>query len=185
MAEKRLTNEELAEMLRGGSIGVTEFNDYREENPNQEIDFSDYNFSGLKLAELNLEGPIKLDKTDFAGADLRRASFLGATGFLTSFREADLEEADFTEAIFLGAQCSEARFIHARLDGATFKEAECVATAFDDTSLIVACFEDADLAEASLVNAALEYGVFRGSNILTANFAGAERLDPELRCQLI
>mgnify|MGYP001585042534 CR=1 FL=1 len=33
MAEKRLTNEELAEMLRGGSIGVTEFNDYREENP--------------------------------------------------------------------------------------------------------------------------------------------------------
>ena len=142
MAEKQLTNEELAEMLRKGVAGVKEFNAYAAEGRN------------------------------------------------VCFEKANCEEVNFCEVAFPDARfcevnCTMASFLDAKLNGASFKKATCVATAFTDADLSLVNFEEADLAEACLTGTILEYAIFQDAYIDTANFAGAKRLDPELRCQII
>lgn len=188
MAEQKLSNEELAELLRQGQIAA--FNAYREQFPNQEIDFSGRDFSGLELVEANLECPKELDGADFSKSNLYKAGFCAAEGRNVCFREANCEvasfnEVEFPDAIFIEAQCAETSFIDAELDGASFKNANCAAAVFTDTSLRVANFENADLAEACLAGTTLDQANFKDAYIETANFAKARGLSKELSLQII
>ena len=188
MAEKQLSNEELAALLRQGQVAT--FNAYREQFPNQEIDFSGQDFSGLELVEANLEHPIELGNADFSEANLYKANFCAANGQNVCFREANCEEAcfnevEFPDAVFIEARCAEARLVNAKFDGASFKNADCIAAVFTDTSLRVANFENADLAEACLAGTTLEQANFKDAYIETANFAKPQGLSKELSLQII
>lgn len=89
MSEQQCTNEELAAMLRKGPEGVGEFNAYRGEHPDQEINFSGYDFSDLKLVGVNLEHDMKLNNTNFSDTDLEKANFRSVEGQNLTHKSAD------------------------------------------------------------------------------------------------
>ena len=185
MAEKQLTNEELAELLKKGAEGVKEFNEYRQSHEDHEIDFSGQDFSGMELIEANFEYPMRLENANFSNADLHKANFCAAEGRNIRFFEANCEEVCFDEvkfpdAVFVGADCTEACLRDCCLDGASFKNETCVAAMFTDASLRIANFENTNLAEACLVGTKLEDANFEDAYIETANFAKASGMSREL-----
>ena len=72
---EKMNNNELLELLKIGDIKG--FNEYRKENPEQDINFEGENFDGLDLGGINLRGAILRDCI-FDEADLRWASLWGS-----------------------------------------------------------------------------------------------------------
>ena len=66
---EKMNDKQLLELLKND---VNKFNQYREENPQQEIDFSHEDLSGADLFGADLNG------VDLIGADLRGANLIWA-----------------------------------------------------------------------------------------------------------
>jgi len=87
---------ELEAMLKDD---VSEFNLFRQENPDVEINFDGCDFSGYCLRDVDLSGA-SLVETLFIHANLRRANFSSAKLEGTVFIGSDLTNARFTKARF-------------------------------------------------------------------------------------
>ena len=145
-----VANEEQLAILKQG---VAEWNKWREENPEEEIDLS-----GADLSKANLWNA-KLMGVDLSKADLNLADLSGAI----------LSNADLSRADLSGAFLSKADFFEADLSGANLSKADLNMTKLFGANLI-----DAYLSEANLIEANLSLADLRGANLSRASLAGAD-----------
>jgi len=88
---EKMSNDQLRELLKIGD--VKGFNEYRQENPDQEIDLQEADLQEAELKGVNLKG-VNLRDANFEEANLEDANFFGANLFLANFRGANLQGAN-------------------------------------------------------------------------------------------
>jgi len=91
---EKLNDKELLQLIK---TDVKGFNAYREEYPNQKIDFSDDNLYKAYLEDANLEGA-NLYKANLRWAYLRRANLVDANRTDANLTGANLVDANLTDA---------------------------------------------------------------------------------------
>lgn len=110
-----METRELVALLEGG---VSQFNDWREQNPDEEICFR-----GADLRWANLQG------TNLRWTDCQRTNFQVANCQRADFWRAKCQKADFR-----GADCQGADFRRANLQGANLQGADVSNTILDKSS---------------------------------------------------
>src|SRR6187200_715011 len=94
IATKFRTNEKQVELIKKGPAI---WNQWRLENPDQKIQLSYANLSGLKLSNVN--SPVNLLNAELHGADLS-----GTELYRAILANADLSNANLTNSILSGAE---------------------------------------------------------------------------------
>ncbi|NEQ65839.1 MAG: pentapeptide repeat-containing protein [Symploca sp. SIO2D2] len=107
-------------------LGASNWNNWRNNNPNE--------IPILEEANLNL--------LDLSGLNLRGANLRGANLFGTDFIEADLTGADLREADLTAADLSQANFTGVDLREARLIRTQALATNFNQVRFTGACLED-------------------------------------------
>lgn len=119
------TKETATEILYRGAI--SEFNETRQYNEDElldlsEVDFTDFNLTGVNLSFTDLNGAnfaeMELQGVNFTGADLTSSSFLR-----TTIVDCDFTGANLNGAIFVGSNC-QGNFTDADVSGADFFEGD-------------------------------------------------------------
>lgn len=124
VVEGKASSQDVFHILQQGGVEV--FNNWREENPEVEI-----NLTGMDLKRMNLSG-VNLSRANlmeaiFWGANFQKANFSEATLCLADFWLADLREANFCGADlwrvdFSGADLRQANFSWTDLREANFSK---------------------------------------------------------------
>ena len=155
--------------------GVTNWNNWREQNPDLEIDLigvdlseanlTKIDLSGVDLSEANLSGA-NLSEANLSGADLSNTNLSFANLTLANLSFAYLSSVDFscanlTEADLSGAYLNQANFSFADLNKADLSFANLTEADLTETDSIEAKFSFADLSEANLSGANLNKSNFR------------------------
>ena len=177
-----MTKEEMTALLWKGAA---EWNAWRAENPD-----ADLNFRALDLHGINLEGA-ELNRADFAQADLTDARFNGAQLHAASFRRGCLLRAQFKNAHLTGAYIGrvyarEADFSNANLYQAHFHGSGTIKTNFTGAILSEAKFDENSTVHESIFTGALLVGTkfvpcdFGTANLAQAIFHGAFIIDSDL-----
>lgn len=96
--------------------GAKTFNEWRRNNPNEEIDIASERFEGLNLEGFNLS-ELNLYGTDFSYANLK-----GANLERSNLRAAELKNANLRGASLAGSCLYTANLINANLEGANLKD---------------------------------------------------------------
>ena len=113
---EELNNGELIDLLKKDGEA---FNQYRENNPDQAMDFCMANLRGADLVEAYLEGAYLqgagLMRADLMRADLMRADLRGADLLGAYLLNANLTDADLTNADLRGVKFSLAKLKGAKL----------------------------------------------------------------------
>ena len=135
-----LNNAELLKLLKRD---ISDFNEYRDDNPDRAINFS---------------------SADLQGADLRDAYLRDAYLRSADLTDASLTDADLEGANLWGADLQGANLADADLEGANFAAAKLQGSNLRGADLRGANFADADLRDAIL-----RYADLRGANLRHAN----------------
>ena len=160
----QLTTRNLLKLLKND---VEAFNQYRENNPGQSIDFYRAGLWDAKLQDANLRGAILRD-ANLQGAYLWRASLRYA-----DLRDASLRDAKLRDADLRGANLAEADLRRAYLEGAKLTGACLRGTILRGASLWDADLRGADLTDTYLREADLREANLRGANLTGADLRGA------------
>ena len=154
-----MTKKELIELLQAGK--VDEFDKFRKENPDVEIDLSGADLEDANLYRVNLEDA-HLEGTNLHSANFCRANLSGA----------GLNGADLTNAFLLGACLNGASLCNADLEGANLSEAK-----FKCADLECANFKNADCRDVDFSCANFSFNhrkeknvCFYGANLESAIF---------------
>lgn len=131
-------------------LGVAKFNKYREENPDEKIDFTAANLAKLNLTDVNFCG-LNFYGANLYGAILRNSRLERASFITANLSKANLRYCDARKCTFLNADIS-----GARLEGACFNYADFRRANLSESYLSRASFEGANLRRASLEGANLE-----------------------------
>jgi uncharacterized protein YjbI with pentapeptide repeats len=174
-------------------LGVKDFNNWRNDNPDRKPDLIKANLSGMNLSGANFSGA-DLSGADLSGADLSEANLSMATLIKANlFRvnlgsanlseaklkdaylcQADLSAANLSEANLSYTDLTETDFTEADLRGAILRGADLTLARLDnEVNLRNADLRDAYLGAASLYGADLSGVDFRGAEINGANFGEA------------
>lgn len=141
---KKMNDDQLLELLK---TSVNGFNEYRQEYPDQKIDFSYRNLKGVNFFRASLH------KVNFRGSNLKRAYLVWANFY----------KADFQDACLRGAELGGVNLQHTNFEGADLQRA-CLQGAdlinsnlqYSDltgSDLRYANFDEADLFRAKVANA--------------------------------
>ncbi|NIP30954.1 MAG: hypothetical protein GTN99_06435 [Candidatus Dadabacteria bacterium] len=125
-----MSNENHLELLK---MGVEQWNEWREQNPEVIPDFSWANLPGMDFKNYNFENAnLKLafcKNCDFSGANLKNSNLYGAnlehancTG--SDFQGANLEGALFKDAVLVDANLSQCNFRLANMEGSDLRGAD-------------------------------------------------------------
>ena len=136
--------------------GVSAWNAWRRQNPDERPRLSRADLGGAALSGANLAAG------QMGGVNLRGADLSGS----------DLTSANLSGVDFSGTNLFEATLCNAHLRGAKFLQTEMRCADLSDTDLTGAMFNRADLREARFANASLLETVFANSRL-----AGAHKLD--------
>ncbi len=176
--EERKFNQKQYDMLKRCSDkkDMTEWNDWRVDNPNEDILLKGARFynsflEGVFLATDVIEGyhvKVHLENTNFNSAKLRQANLSGALLNGSDFRYAHLQGAQFIkshikDSRFRNSQCSDANFFHATLENTRFTSASLERARFNYSNLRNSNFLDARLQDTIFYKAELQ-----GANLRTA-----------------
>jgi hypothetical protein len=166
-----MANEEQLELLMEDT---DQWNEWREENPDIEIDLSG---ADLEDASLTL---VNLSEANLVGANLKSAFLVEADLSNSNLRQASMQEAilhgvDLSEADLRGVQLAEAELREANLTGATLTGADLQFVDFSFANLSLADLVEADLRAAMLVQTDL-----KGANLSGANLAGAQIIGADI-----
>lgn len=145
-----MADKDQLEMLKKG---VTNWNKWRFENNDIEIDLHGANLTHEDLGEVNLNQAY-LVGANLSGANLMRAKLLAAELSSSNLREANLREAELTDTFLIDAD----------LNGADLTDALVICSSFKLASLQNAILINADLTESSFV----------GANLCNADISGAK-----------
>ncbi len=162
--ERRFSQEQYDMLLRcSEKKDISEWNQWREDNPREEIllesaDLAGAYMRGANLRDALLQGAL-LEEADLQGADLERASLDHAELRRASLRGAIVVGTSFKRAKLCSADLSRARLDNANLAGAALLQA----------SLARARLVMADLGGADLHGADL-----RGAQLSIANLSGVK-----------
>jgi hypothetical protein len=119
-----MANEEQLKVLR---LGSEAWNEWRRENPDEEIDLRGASLRGADLSKANLSKAdlfaANLSKANLSKADLSGANLSGAVLSLANLSGADLREADLSLANLSGANLSKADLSGANLSLANLRDA--------------------------------------------------------------
>lgn len=144
--------------------GVHDWNKWRENNPNEKIDFSCAILVDAKLNGINL-----------SGANLRDAEFEGAKFSYANLHKADLTGADLGFVNLDNADLSYATLFKADLNSAYLHEADLFQADLSEGTLYKSDLTKADLTGADLSGANLE-----GAKLIDSNLSGARLLQTNL-----
>ncbi|MCD6406170.1 MAG: pentapeptide repeat-containing protein [Planctomycetes bacterium] len=190
--EKRLFSQEQYYMLMRCSEAeeITEWHEWRAENPTQAIYLEGANLSGAhledaKLSDAHLEGA-QLCKVHLEGAILREvhleaANLSGAYLEGAYLHHAHLEGADLNEAYLEGANLYEAHLERANLRQADLKGADLRWAHMKDAACLEAHLEGAKLRHADLKDAQLWGTYLERAKLYMARLQGARVEDAHLR----
>ena len=162
-----MANQEQVERLKKS---VEEWNQWRENSPDVEIDLRDTNFESADLKGANLKGAI-LANADFFGANLKSANLEGAS----------LESAILSFCNLRSANLKGANLEGANLEGITLIRADLEGAILEGANLEGASLRSVNLSFANLTNAKLSFAKLSFANLSCANLTNAN-LD---RCQLL
>jgi uncharacterized protein YjbI with pentapeptide repeats len=188
-----MANEEQLTLLRKG---VKAWNEWRKDNPGQEIKLGEADLQGANLQGANLRGAqlqgadlldANIERADLLGANLLRANLLRANLQNAQLGRANLERANLREANLEGALLFRANLEGALLWGANLEGADLQEANLGGANLRGADLQEADLQEANLERANLERAnleanleranlqeaQLRASQVLYANFSEA------------
>lgn len=126
------------------------------------------------------EGPLELDGTAEAFADLRGVRLPGARLRRARLAFADLRGADLSESFLAQADLHGAKLEGARLSGADLSHANCAGAEMGEVDLQSALLEEAVLEGASLRFADLHEAVMEGASLVDADLWGAKMSGADL-----
>jgi uncharacterized protein YjbI with pentapeptide repeats len=157
-----MANQEQLAILKQG---VEVWNNWREQNPNIEIDLSQANLKKANLEEANLSSG-NLFEVKLAGANLRGASLsltnLGNADLrYANLVAADLTQANLSEAFLLSADLLDAYVNRANLVGAYLGGASFRGVDLDTTDLSATDLDGVDFVRANLNRAIFTRARFR------------------------
>lgn len=172
----------------------TNWNDWREQNPDVSPDLRGLTMPGARLPSVDLS-KANLFRANLQDADLRRAKLSYANLVYARLERAALEDAEMMyanleEAQFIGAQMpgailrhsdlTAANFSSANLRGANLGRVEGEDVILTGANLVEANLEKADLWAAQLSGAKLIGSTLRDANLNQANLNGADLSDADL-----
>jgi len=148
-----MKNYEPVQLIRSD---IVKWNNWREDNPERNVDLSSANLSWAKLSGANFSG-VELRDADLSGSDLSWANLSGASLGAADLRESDLSGADLMAANLIAADLHKADLSESDLTGANLSAA--------------------DLRESDLRGADLTRADLSKADISSANFSGADLTD--------
>lgn len=162
-----------AEQLALIRRGVEEWNAWREESRDVQVDLRRVDLSEADLTDAHL-GSANLSRTNLdgaflSGADLREVNLTEASLRETDFREANLCGAYLDRAYLAGAHLSGTNLSRANLRGAYLSKAYLRNADLSEASLNRAYLGDADLTRANLLKADLSRAILVETNLEGAN----------------
>jgi uncharacterized protein YjbI with pentapeptide repeats len=173
--QPRRFNQQQYDMLKRCSEkkNMTEWNEWREENPSENIFLEGANLENTNLSNANL-GDACLEGVSFFGAHLESASFALSDLRDACFRKARLKSAELWESCLRDANLMEAdledgNLCHAYLEGADLRNSNLKHTDFNQAHL-----EGADIRKANLKNACFYGAHLEKTDISYTNLAGAD-----------
>ena len=161
---------------------MTEWNNWRKENPKEEIwleeaHLNELHLEGVDLTDAHLEGAFfelaHLKEAYLLDAHLQRTDLLNAHLQGAHLRDAHLEGAELFNAHLEGANLIDAHFSGARLDSAHLKGAKLDRAHLEGADLRFADLKGANLRYAHLEGANLEYADLEGANFTEAIVNGS------------
>jgi len=147
--------QELLAELTAGKTGVAKWNKRPLKQRQQASPFRGVDLAGQSLQRINCDA-LDFQKSNFAGAKLAKASFLG-----TQLRSATLDKVDASGSKFLDAKLNDAACEEAILAKCDFRDATMIRANFRKADLRAADFEAADLCGADLSTAKLSGAKFQ------------------------
>lgn len=188
---ERKFSQEQYDMLKRCSDNkdMTEWNKWREEYPDEEVQLQFAPLEKFWLGEANLQGDGLLVDANLQGAKLRDANLQGAKLEDANLQDTDLREANLQDAKLWGANLQDAHLGDANLQDtdlecanlqdadlwkAKLQDADLRGANLQDTDLWETKLQDADLRDANLQDAKL-WGVnLQGAKLEGANLQGAK-----------
>ncbi|SHN68205.1 pentapeptide repeat-containing protein [Desulfovibrio litoralis] len=167
---------------------LTEWNNWREENPDEAIVLQGANLKGFFLrgasfsyAELQLANfeDAKCQKANFENAECQwvrffRAQCQGAIFWDTGCQHTNFQFTKCQETQFTDAKCQHANFWKANCQKADFRDAKCQATSFEDTECQGANFSNTDCLRAKFFGANCQGARLLEANLQETNFTYAD-----------
>jgi uncharacterized protein YjbI with pentapeptide repeats len=169
--------------------GVSNWNQWRKQNPDEVPDLSGADFDNADLFEGDLEGVIfpvpgslygrpvgiQIERLDLSRANLSGASFKGACLVLSIFKDANCHKANFSGSELMAANFSDADlletdFSQAKLQGACFRSAHLTETIFRFCDLSYASFENAKCYKSDIRHAVLIETNFEKTKITSLKY---------------
>lgn len=154
--------------------GVNNWNKWRKENPNENIDLREADLREANLREVDL-GEADLREAYLRGADLGEVNLMRANLIEANLNEAGLARANLIRANLWRADLMGAKLIRANLNDANLREAN-----LRDANLREANLKDVNLREANLRDTDLREANLVGANLVRADLGGANITDTNL-----
>nr|WP_321486480.1 restriction endonuclease [uncultured Draconibacterium sp.] len=149
--------EELIEIIKKGP---SFYKKWRAKNPNEELDFSNADLSGLNLYDLNIRDKEQYYILDLSGSNFSNSNLEGAV-----LRLINLENSDFSNA---------------NLINSSFAKSNCCNCKFNGSNLTKSSFARGKISNSNFENSILDYSDFTASEMLNLNLKNASLLNINL-----
>lgn len=156
-----MNNKSHIELLKEG---FEVWNNWRNQNSTDEIDFCDIHLGNIKLPKIDLTDA-KLDRIKLRCAYMREAKLTNASLVKADLRIIDLSKSDLRGADLSGADLSGAYLRDANLSGANLSKTNLLGVNLDRANLTNANLNEANLRNAVLVNTDLRDANLNGCRI--------------------
>ena len=169
-----MSKTEHMQLARQGVLAIAQ---WREEHPDEYLDFSGASLSNHNLNRADLR-EADLSRADLMGihlnqARLYKANLSGAASLMGSFNAADLTQADLTGSLLKRANLTEANLEQADLSGADLSGADLSRANLNNANLSGADLSETKLCGANLAGADLNRVDLNYADLTEANFTGA------------
>jgi uncharacterized protein YjbI with pentapeptide repeats len=170
-----MTRDQQIELLKRG---VDAWNDWRQNNPNVEVDLSNATFGDIKVPKIDLRSA-NLKGARLRWAYMREARLFHATLDKADLQIADLSRADLRQASLQKTQLAGAYLRQANLEDANLRGAHLVGVNMDHVNLRNADLTNANLRNAVLVDVDLTKAKMNGCRVYGTSVWNTDTTDAE------